>query len=48
MALNEGADKTSDIDVLEKAIIKGFEYEIYFATHSAEEVSTAIKNGEIK
>ena len=48
MALNGGASENDDPDSLESAIKKGFEYEVYFATHTPAQISNAIQTGIIE
>ena len=48
MILNEGCDENSSEQELKDAAEKGLEFDIYMATHDADEVSEAIKKGIIK
>ena len=46
-AMSEGADATSPDSVLTDAVVSGLEYDIYFATHTPDEISSAVRQGII-
>ena len=48
LILIEGGNKNDSEEKLSELLKKGIEYEIYFKTHDADEVSKAIKEGMIE